>query len=80
MDSKARANPHTGVHLQQRHGEPAKGRDRQNKEAPREVRLRRRRQCLLLVPEPTVQISPPPAPDAAAATTTAAATETTTAT
>ena len=65
MDPKAGANPDPGVNLQQRDGEPSQGGDGEDPKAAREIRLRRRRQRLLLVPEPAVAIPAPPAADGA---------------
>uniref|UniRef100_A0A453I6K9 Uncharacterized protein n=1 Tax=Aegilops tauschii subsp. strangulata TaxID=200361 RepID=A0A453I6K9_AEGTS len=64
VDAQAGADTHPRVHLQQRHGQPAQGRDRPHPQAARALRRRRRRQRLLLVPEPSFPLTPPPAPDA----------------
>lgn len=57
MDPEARANPDPRVHLQQRDGEPAQGRDCEDPEASREVWDSRGRQRLLLVPEQAVKVA-----------------------
>lgn len=68
MEPEAGADPDSGGDLQLRHGEPAARRDPQDPGAAPGVRPGRRRQRLLLVPEPPVAVAPTPAADAGRAT------------
>ncbi|GJM89752.1 hypothetical protein PR202_ga05969 [Eleusine coracana subsp. coracana] len=54
MEPSAGADPDPGGHLQLRHGEPGARRDPAHPAPAQRARPRRRRQCLLLVPEPKV--------------------------
>lgn len=64
MESKTGANSDTRSNFQLRHGEPSEGRDKEDQSTIARVRSSRRRQRVLLVPEPEIkkQAQAPPSP------------------
>lgn len=65
VEPEAGANPHTGGDLRLRDGQPPKGRDSEDQGSIARVWASRRRQCVLLVPEPEIkkQAQAPTPPD-----------------
>ena len=65
VEPEAGADSDIGGDIQLRDGEPSEGRDQEDQSSASGVRPGRRRQRLLLVPEPAVAIPAPPAADGA---------------